>query len=406
MEGAIMTEITGPLAGLRIVDLSTIVSGPLATAVLADQGADVIKIEAPKLGDMSRYQGSKRGGLSGMFHIYNRAKRSIVLDLKAAEGRDALLRILKGADALLHNFRPGVMERLGLGYETVAAMNPLLVYASISGYGERGPMASRPAYDNMIQAFAGYVSVQGADPQSGDYEPAFVRNILIDKLTAHHAAQAITAALLARFRGAGGQQVKLSMLHVALSFLWGDAAMGQQLLAADAEINTAPMAYSRLYRFKNGHATFNASDASFVPLCKALGAAAGEDPRLHTRIGRFAHQDLMADAMAQWAQAVARMDIDEGIALLESLDVPCAKVMSLDDLPDHPQVVANAIFRVSDHPVIGPVREPNHPIAFSTTPARTEGLGPLLGEHTDVILQEAGFTPQEIAGLRERGVAG
>jgi crotonobetainyl-CoA:carnitine CoA-transferase CaiB-like acyl-CoA transferase len=231
-----------------------------------------------------------------------------------------------------------------------------------------------------------------------------MQTILADKLTACHAAQAITSGLLARALGKGGQAVKLSMLGVALSFLWPDCATTEQILAEDADIRPSAAAICRMYRFKNGWGVFQASDTAFVPMCAALNAALGADERLHTRLGRFAHPELMAQVEQQWREAVAEMDVDEGIALLESLDVPCAKVMSLAELPQHPQVVANDLFTLTDHPVMGPVREARHPIAFSGTPAEVGGPAPALGRDTDDILGEIGLGPDEIAGLRARGV--
>lgn len=194
-------SISGPLAGIRVVDLSNIISGPLATMILGDQGADVIKVEAPGMGDPIRMFGAMRGGLSSTFVSLNRSKRSIVVDLRRETGREILRRLLRGADVLVQNFRPGVLERLGFGYEAVRALAPDVVYASISGFGEHGPFADRPVYDNVIQAMSGFAAVQ-ADPDTGT--PELVRNLALDKATAYTVAQAVTAALLARARGRGG----------------------------------------------------------------------------------------------------------------------------------------------------------------------------------------------------------
>lgn len=396
---------SGPLSGVRVLDLSTIMSGPLASGILADQGAEVIKVEAPGLGDMFRYQGSRRNGMSAMFHMLNRGKRSIVLDLKSPDGLEVFRRLLASADVVIQNFRPGVMAKLGIDYDAARRIRPDIVYVSISGFGEAGPMAGRPAYDNMIQAFAGVAAVQG-DPRDPDAEPQLVRTPLIDKLTGWNAAQGVTAALFARAMGRGGQELKVSMLSAAVAFMWPDTAMDAQLLGEDVEIAMAPADNYRMYRFRNGYASFTPSDASFLRLCRALGATAGEDPRVHTRLGRFANLDIMAQVERQWAAALAEMDVDEGVALLEAHDVPCGKVLAPGELPSHPQVLANEVFTVTQHPVAGPIREPRHPIAFGGTPTAPIAPAPTLGQQADEILSEVGFDPADIARLRAGGALG
>jgi crotonobetainyl-CoA:carnitine CoA-transferase CaiB-like acyl-CoA transferase len=392
------------LSGVRILDLSTIVSGPLATAILADQGAEVIKVEAPPLGDMFRYQGPRRNGASAMFHTLNRNKRSIVLNLKAPEGLAALRRLIATADVLVHNFRPKVMGKLGLGYEAARALRPDLIYVSISGYGEDGPMADRPAYDNMIQCLSGMAALQAKG--QGDGAPTLVHTPMFDKVTSWTAAQAVTAALVARAAGRGGQEIKVSMLAAAIAFLWPDSVMDQQLVDDEAEPPIAPADNYRVYRFRNGYVSFHPSDASFLRLCRALGATEGEDVRVHNRLGRFAHLDVMARVEAQWRAAVAEMDVDEGIALLQSLDVPCGKVLSPAEVVAHPQVVATEVFAVTDHPVAGKVREPRHPIDFSATPAEPIRPASELGADAEAVLAEAGYGSEEIARLKAAGVLG
>src|SRR4051812_13300006 len=204
-----------PLAGFRIVDLTTNMSGPLATMVLADQGADVIKVE-PLTGDVIRSVGTGVAGMSAYFANVNRAKRSIAIDLSQPQGRDVVLRLTGGADVFAQNFRPGVVERLGLAPADVMATNPALIYASISGFGDSGPLAAAPAYDHVVQALSGFAALQS----EGVTEAAMVRHGVIDKATAYSTAQAITAALLARTRTGEGARIDVSMLDVALAFVW------------------------------------------------------------------------------------------------------------------------------------------------------------------------------------------
>src|SRR6266446_452981 len=214
----------GPLHGYRVVDLTSNVSGPLATMILGDQGADVIKVETPNGGDQTRAGSGGRAGFSTSFLNNNRNKRSIVLNLKTQGGVQALMRLVAGADVFVQNFRPGVAERLGVGEEAVRAVAPNIVYVSISGFGEKGPYAEKPAYDPVIQGFSGLATVQAG---SDEVRPRLLRTILPDKLTAITASQAITAALLARERSGEGQHVRLSMLEAVLAFLWS-SDMGSQ----------------------------------------------------------------------------------------------------------------------------------------------------------------------------------
>ena len=211
-----MTTAQTPLAGIRVLDIGTMLAGPWAAAMLADQGAEVFKIEAPGIGDVMRYVGPTRNGVSALFHSVNRGKRSLALDLKSAEGREVIHRLAAHTDVLIHNFRPGVAERLGVDYATLAAINPALVYVSVSGFGHSGPMADRPAYDNVIQAFTG-VALSQAHAETG--EPTQYYQIFADKITAMYAAQAISVALLARERGAGGQELRLAMVDAVASFM-------------------------------------------------------------------------------------------------------------------------------------------------------------------------------------------
>jgi len=216
--------VAGPLAGFRVVDLSAVVSGPLTGALLADQGADVIKVERTGAGDIQRNVGSRRNGFSGFFHVLNRGKRSIAVDLGTPEGIELVQRLAADADVVIQNFRPGVVDRLGIGYDALAEVNAGLVYLSISGFGPSGPRAGDRAYDPIIQAFSGMTDVQGRIHREHPDRPEQVNMLLLDKLTAWTGCQAITAALLARSRSGQGQHITLAMLDVAVSFAWSDVA--------------------------------------------------------------------------------------------------------------------------------------------------------------------------------------
>ena len=248
------------------------VAGPLAGTICADLGAEVIKIENPERGDRFRYLGDRVGGISAIWAAVNRGKRSVVIDLQRPEGIALFNTIVARADVFIQNFRPGVVERLGIDEPTMRAAHPDLVYVSVSGFGDSGPYIRQKSYDYVIQALSGMAALQ-ADPATG--EPALVRNIVVDKVTAMAAAQSILAALLARERGAGGQHVRLSMLDVALSFLWPDGMMQHTLLADDGRVTTGPhMAADYLMRrTADGEhiALLATSNSQFPGLCAALG---------------------------------------------------------------------------------------------------------------------------------------
>ena len=213
-----MTTNTGPLAGIKVVDMSVMISGPLTAMMLADYGADVIKVESPGLGDLMRFRGTSKGGMTGLFSLNNRGKRAITLNVKQAEGLDVLKKLIAEADVFIQNFRPGAMDRLGLGYDDVKKFNPNLIYVSVSGYGPTGPNSHRRVYDNVIQAASGMAAVQ-TDPATG--APGMLRNLVCDKVTSYTAMQSITSALFARERGiAKGQHLTIAMLDSAVAFLW------------------------------------------------------------------------------------------------------------------------------------------------------------------------------------------
>ncbi|WP_420450728.1 CaiB/BaiF CoA transferase family protein [Ilumatobacter sp.] len=387
------TDAAGPLDGVRVIDFSVMISGPLAAMQLADQGADVIKVESPGFGDIMRLLGTQKGSMTGIFANNNRGKRSIVVDLKSAAGRDVVERLVADADVMVQNFRPGAMERLGLGWEQVHEINPDLVYTSISGYGATGPNSSRRVYDNVIQAASGLASVQG-DPASG--EPALFRTLLCDKATAYTAAQAITAALFARASGrARGQHVEIAMLDTAIAFMWPDSAMDAALL--DHDVTRSPTIASNytLMRLADGFASASAvTDSEFRGLCSALGRPdIAEDPRFVDTPTRIANSAAMGPMIAE---AAMRCGLDEFAARAAEFDVPASIVNTLEDLPDDPQVRHNEVFATREHPLAGTIREPRPAARFSSTPQAMAALAPGYGEHTDEIVRSLGLDPARL----------
>jgi crotonobetainyl-CoA:carnitine CoA-transferase CaiB-like acyl-CoA transferase len=389
----------GPLTGIRIVDLSIALTGPYAVALLGDQGAEVIKVERPGIGDIARWVGASSGGMTALYLVCNRGKRSIAVDLHQPEGRDVVRRLVAAADVVVENYRPGVMDRLGLGYAELSAGHADLVYASLSGFGAEGPYAGKSAYDTVIQAYGGLAASQ-ADPETGI--PVFLRQTAADKVTALYACQAITAALLARERGGGGQHVQLSMLDAVVSFLWADAAGNEVLLDADHSQPSSFVATFRPLRFLDGWGIATpTSDADFAGICKALGVDGWDDPRVATIGQRIQHRELMGQIMERCYRAAALLPTAEAMARLETERVPCGVVLSPAELADDPHVQAVGLLADSDHPVAGRVRLPRHPAMFSKTPATLGIAAPALGEHTDEILGELGL---DAAALRAGGV--
>lgn len=386
-----------------MLDLATAVAGPFAGSLLADQGAEVIKVETPGFGDILRYVGASRNGVSAMYQMTNRGKRSLALNLKQPEGLDILKRLVERSDILMHNFRTGVAERLGIDYDSLRRVNPELIYISVSGFGHSGPDAHKRAYDNVIQAFSGLAFNQ-ADVNSG--EPVQNYQAIADKLTALTAAQALSSALYARAQGRGGQHIRLNMVDSVVHFLWMDAAGTASFMEDGADPGVQVAKGVPLIRFRNGWAqAAPLSDAEFFGMCRAFGVEPGDDPRFASVMARSENRDAVRELMGQVYRQAAQMDVDEGVRRMEAEDVPCAKAMRLEDLPAHPQLQANGSFAEFDHPRAGRLREPRPAARFEGTP---EGVGrpsAALGEHTEAILAELGLDA-DLAALRERGVIG
>ena len=385
----------GPLNGFRVVDLTSNVAGPLATMILADQGADVIKVEAPDGGDHTRAAANRRAGYCASFLNNNRNKRSIGLDLKTSGGLEAVLRLCATADAFVQNFRPGVAERLGAGESAVRAAAPKIVYVSISGFGEKGPYAAKPAYDPVIQGFTGLATVQAG---SDEARPRLLRTILPDKLTAITASQAITAALLARERTGEGQHVRLTMMDAILAFLWS-SDMGQQTFVGDAPVRQeAASAIDLIYETANGYITLAAlTDRQWAALADTVGRPEWlTDPRFHTPALRQQNIDARLEATQD---ALLARSAAEWLEKLTAAGIPCAPVLTRNEVIRHPQVAAMESIVETEHPRAGRLRQARPAARFSATPPEIRRGAPALGEHTREILTELGYSPAEITAL-------
>jgi crotonobetainyl-CoA:carnitine CoA-transferase CaiB-like acyl-CoA transferase len=384
-----------PLQDVRVLDLSAVLSGPLCTALLADQGAEVVKVEAPG-GDLSRRIGPAKGDLSAMFIAANRGKRSIVLDLKRKDHLQVVHAMARRADVLVENFRPGAMVRLGLDYATLAAANPRLVYASITGFGPSGPYADGRVYDAVVQAVSG-ISASHPDQASG--EPTLLATTVCDKLSALTAAQAICAALFARERSGRGTKLELAMLDAALAFQWPDAMYNHVFVGDPLPLYPEFGVQQRPYRTRDGHvAAMTPQPDEFAALCKGLGR-----PDLATD-PRFAQIDARrrnaAELVALLQTLIASHGTDELVRTLRAAGVPIGRVNQRHEVLDDPQVQHNAALVTLDHGDAGTVRLARAAARFGGDKGATRlRPAPHLGEHGRELLQELGLDAGRIDAL-------
>ncbi|MBT8155117.1 CoA transferase [Epibacterium ulvae] len=393
MDHNVGTQFTGPLAGVKVIDLTTVISGPMCTMMLADQGADVIKVERAD-GDYTRHLATRRGGHSASFLNNNRNKRSIVLDLKKSQDLTALKELIAQADVFVQNFRPGVADRLGLGYDALRTLNPRLIHMSIAGFGFDGPLAPKPVYDPLIQAVSALTTVQAG---SDEERPRLVRTILPDKLTAIQASQSITAALFARERSGEGQQVTLSMLDTVASFLWASDMNGHTFVGDEMAKEESQSFSDLIYDVKGGYVSISImQDKHWEALAKATGRPdILDDPRFVNAEQR----EINRDARLKLTQEiVADLDRDTLLVDLEDAGVPCAPVLTRREMRNHPQLAQNETFFEYDHPTAGRLRQARMPAVFHGTPAQNRRPAPELGEHTDGIVTPLLSTP-EAGGL-------
>jgi len=377
-------------------------TGPWATSILGDQGADVIKVEVPGVGDHTRSAGADRGGLPVNFLNINRSKRSLTLNLKNQQGVSVLKRLAATADVFVQNFRPGVVERLGIGEPNIRKVSPKVIYMSMSGWGEHGPLAQKPVYDPVIQAISGLTTIQAG---SDDARPRLIRTILPDKLTAVVASQAITAALLTRERTGKGQHVRLSMLDAVLNFLWA-SDMGGQTYVDDPVSNQAAASFIDLiYETKDGFMTVSTmGNKEWLALSRAFKRPdLLEDSRFKTPQLRdqnvnerltLVQAELKTKTTAKWLE------------IFEKEEVPAAPALTRQEMIEHPQVTASEILVEYDHPVAGRLRQTRTAARFEGTPPGPPQGAPRLGEHNTQILMELGLSEDEIIELSECGAIG
>jgi crotonobetainyl-CoA:carnitine CoA-transferase CaiB-like acyl-CoA transferase len=395
--------MTGPLTGLKILDLTTVLMGPYTTQILGDMGADVVKIESPE-GDSVRGIGPFRNpGMGSIFLQANRGKRSIVLDLKQKQGREALLKLIETADVLVYNLRPQVMERLRLGYADVAASNPKIIYAGLFGYGQDGPYAARPAYDDLMQGGTGIPSLA---QRAGTPAPRYAPLAIADRMVGIWAVGAITAALWHRERHGEGQRIDIPMFETMAQLVLGDH-MGGGLF----EPALGDMGYGRLlshdrrpYPTKDGYVcALVYSDKQWRRFFTAIGEPEifTGDPRFATITSRTRHID---EIYAMVTTYMTQRTTAEWVELLSAIDIPVEPLRTIEQLVEDPHLQAKGFFQMQQHPTEGPLRMPGVPTMFSKSPADIGGPAPRLGEHSRDILRAAGYATEAIDALVAAGI--
>jgi crotonobetainyl-CoA:carnitine CoA-transferase CaiB-like acyl-CoA transferase len=395
--------VSGPLAGVRVIDLTSVVMGPFATQILADLGADVVKVEPPE-GDVLRHIAPMRNpGMGHIFLHHNRNKRSIVLDLKQPAGREALLRLARGGDVLIYNVRPQAMRRLRLGYEDVAAVNPRIVYVGAYGYGEGGRYAGQPAYDDLIQGMAALPAIFA---DAGADRPRYVPTAIADRITGLAAVNAVTAALYCRERTGMGQAVEVPMYETLAHMVLADHMAGRTF-----EPPIPPFRYERMlaphrapYRTKDGYVcVLIYNDKHWRSFFKLIGREEmfDADPRFASQEARSRN---IGEVYAFVAGEMIGRTSAEWLRTLKDADIPVAPLQSIEDVLADPHLAESGFFAATEHPTEGRLRAMAMPGAWSRTPAGRLRPAPRLGEHSVEILREAGYAAAEIEALIASGV--
>ncbi|MEI6545407.1 MAG: CoA transferase [Burkholderiales bacterium] len=392
---------TGPLAGYRILDLTAVVLGPLATQILGDYGADIIKVEPPT-GDLMRANGvSKNRGMSSIFLAINRNKRSLSIDLKTPEGLEIIHRLLPSVDVVVHNMRVDAIERLGLGYGALSALKPDLVYCMATGFGESGPDAGKPAFDDVIQAASGIASLIGNETGKPDYAPT----LLADKTCGLALANAVLAALLHRERSGQGQLVEVPMLETMVAF-----TMAEHLGGLSFEPPIGPAGYVRLLAGGRKPAPTRDGYVAMLPYTAAHWVAFFKGVDRDDLAAKYKLEDRhernaqIRQIYADMASVTSQMSTDECLALCDRLDIPATRIYSIGELPQHPHLKAVGLFQSVDHPSEGPICSVRPSTLFERSPAQISIHAPLLGQHTDEMMREVGFDDEAIARLEAQGI--
>tara|TARA_B100000902_G_scaffold60064_1_gene67216 strand:- start:2555 stop:3742 length:1188 start_codon:yes stop_codon:yes gene_type:complete len=380
----------GPLEGVKVLDLTSMVSGPMAAMILADQGAEVIKVE-PLAGEQLRHMAAPHNGVNAPFYSCNRGKKSLAIDLKSDEGKEILLKLVEKSDVFIQNFRPGTIERMGFGYDALCKINPNLIYLSISGFGNQGPYAQSRVYDPVIQALSGATDIQ-ADRESGI--PKMFRIVVADKVTSLTAAQAVSSALYAREKNSTGQNIKLSMLDSVIAFFWPEGMTG--LVFRDNEFDVRKLQGSQdlIYKAKDRYITAGAvSDAEWIGMCNALNMQdLIDDERFSTSAARVINAEQRKEITGK---EIAKWHSEEILERFQIEGVPSAPLLDRMELMDHEQIIANQTILREKYEGFGEVRQARPPALFEGTPSKIVRPAPKLGEHGQEILNDLGISQED-----------
>ena len=365
---------------------------------MAAQGAEVIKVEPPAMGDKMRPLGTQKNGVSGFFHNCNRGKRSLAIDLKSEAGVEAVKKLITRADVLLHNYRPGVMDRIGLGSDVLREINPKLIYVAVSGFGTEGPMADFPAFDHVIQGLAGFTDLQSSEENSFDH----IRTFICDKVTAYTVCQAATAALLARATTNKGQHIDISMLHACISFMWPDGMMHRTLKDDDKfEMSPGSDYFQTINYSDGGVAVAPLADSHWEALLPMVGYPELIGTPLYASIGsRMTNMKQVVEVLKN-----PRIDIgvEKALEILVAADVPCSPCLKRDDLESSEQIKAIGALETYVTKAMGKLTAPTPPVLFEGKATSQAKASPLLGEHSASILEELGWTKDSIDELVNSG---
>tara|TARA_B100000401_G_scaffold354312_1_gene251884 strand:+ start:319 stop:1503 length:1185 start_codon:yes stop_codon:yes gene_type:complete len=388
----------GPLEGLKVLDLTSMVSGPMGAMMLADQGAEVIKVE-PTNGEQLRHMAAPHNGVNPAFFSCNRGKRSLAVDLKSTEGKEILLKLVQETDVFMQNFRPGAIDRMGFGETDLRQLNKRLIYVSISGFGTQGPYSDSRVYDPVIQALSGATDIQ-ADRETG--RPQMFRVIVADKVTAITAAQAVSSALYQREKSGIGQHIQLSMLESMLAFFWPEGMAGLVYGENEFDVRKLQGSQDLIYKAKDGYITAGAvSDAEWNGMCRALKREdLLEDERFSTSAARVSNagerKQLTGEEISKW-------NSKEILARFQKEGVPCAPLLNRMELMEHEQVLANESIWIEDYKGFGEVRQARPAARFEETPNEIARPAPKLGEHGQEILTELGYSSSAQRKLIKEG---
>ena len=387
-----------PLAGVKVIELSNMITCSLAAMTMASQGAQVIKVEPPQMGDKMRPLGTQKNGVSGFFHNCNRGKRSLAIDLKSSAGVKAIKELVIRSDVLLHNYRPGVMDKLGLGSEVLRELNPKLIYVAVSGFGTKGPMADLPAFDHVIQGLAGFTDLQSPEENSFD----FIRTFICDKVTAYTVGQAATAALLARATTNEGQHIDISMLHACLAFMWPDGMMHKTLKDKDRFKMSPGSDYFETINYKDGGvAVAPLTDDHWKALLPMLGYPELLGTPLYASIAsRMTNMDQVTKVLRTPRNDIG---VKKAIEVLSAADIPCAPCTKRKDLEGVEQIQAIGALETYVTKTMGELTVTTPPILFEGKSTSQAEPSPLLGEHSEEILEELRWERPLINSLVESG---